>query len=329
MEKRIKINYYFRNPGPSNYSIESVFQSVIKGLGDAIEIERYHTKKPIDLNAILVKRRKADIHHITGAVNYLAFGLPGRKTILTVHDIGHYAETLKGWKKIIYKYLFWVLPLRKVKKITAISEFTKKQLIHHFNIDGNKIVVISNPVNSDFHFIPFVKSEIPTLLQIGNGRNKNIDLLLQAVQGLKVKLLLIRPPDTHLINEMKHLKIKYEFRYNLKTAELIQAYSESQIIFFASTYEGFGLPIIEGMSIGRPVITSNRSPMKEIAGDAALLVDPDDVSGLRTAIIKLIESPSLCKELVDRGFKQVQNYQLSRISKQYQDLYTEIVNDLS
>ncbi|MBX2944140.1 MAG: glycosyltransferase family 4 protein [Cyclobacteriaceae bacterium] len=323
----MKVNYYFRNPGAGNYSIENVFEAVMKGLDPAMEIKRYHTKKPVDLNSIFSKRRKADVHHITGAVNYLTFGLPGKKTILTVHDIGHYTETIKGWKKIVYKYLFWVFPLRRVKKITTISDFTKRELIKHFNIDSGKIVVIPNPVNPDFQFRPFVKSEMPIILQIGSGKNKNINLLLRAAQGLNVKLLLIRPPDPHLINEMERMGIHYEFRNNLSTAQLMEAYSESQIIFFVSTYEGFGLPIIEGMTIGRPVITSNRSPMKEVAGDAALLVDPEDVSGLRTAIIELIESPTLCKELIDRGIKQVQMYQLSRISKQYQDLYSEIAND--
>lgn len=325
----MKVNYYFRNSAPNNYSIENVFTALMKELDTSIEIERFQTKKPIDLNSIFIKRRKADIHHITGAVNYLAFGLPGKKTILTVHDIGHYTETIKGWKKIVYKYLFWVFPLRRVKRITTISDFTKRELIKHFNIDSSKIVVIPNPINPDFQFRPFAKSEIPIILQIGSGRNKNINLLLRATQGLRIKLLLIRPPDEMLINEMERLGINYEFRYNLTIAQLIEAYSESQIIFFVSTYEGFGLPIIEGMTIGRPVITSNKSPMKEVAGDAALMVDPEDVIGLRTAITKLIESPTLYKELVDRGIRQVEMYQLSRISKQYQDLYYEIANDPS
>lgn len=148
----MKVNYYFRNPGPSNYSIENVFESLIKELGGGIETECYHTKKPFDLRFLFARRGKADVHHITGAVNYLAFGLPGRKTILSVHDIGHYTETIKGWKKIVYKYLFWVLPLGKVKKITAISEFTKKQLMHHFNVDGSKIVVIPKNISRNINY---------------------------------------------------------------------------------------------------------------------------------------------------------------------------------
>jgi glycosyltransferase involved in cell wall biosynthesis len=130
-----------------------------------------------------------------------------------------------------------------------------------------------------------------------------------------------------LIDEMERLKITYEFRFNLNTSQLIDAYSESQIIFFASTYEGFGLPIIEGMSIGRPVITANRSPMKEIAGGAALLVDPDDVDGLRKAIVSLCESHSLRDNLIDLGLKNVLKYQLPAISQLYKDLYTEIANE--
>lgn len=321
----MKVNYYFRNPSPNNYSIESVFAIVIKELDAAIEIERYQTKKPIDLNSIFIKRRKADIHHITGAVNYLTFGLPGKKTILTVHDIGHYAETIKGWKKIVYKYLFWVFPLRRVKKITVISEFTKKQLMHHFNIDDSKIVVIPNPVNPSFRFTARRNNLIPVILQIGAGKNKNIETLIEAVKGLKVKLLLIRPKDEMLIWQMNNLDIQYEFRSDLTEDELIEAYAASDIVYFASTYEGFGLPILEGMAIGRPVVTSNVSPMRDIALDNSVLVDPFSINEVREGLQLLLNQPDEYAAYQERGLKHVELYKADKIANLYYELYKQVI----
>ncbi len=318
----MRVNYYFRNSVNGNYSIENVFDAVIKAMGSNLQTSSFHTRKPIDILAVLrVRKLKADVHHITGAVNYLAFGLPAKRTVITVHDIGHYTETLKGWRKFIYKFLFWVFPLRKVKAITTISAFTKEQLIKHFGISANKITVIANPVNPNFRFIPCKINVVPVILQIGAGLNKNIESLIEAVNGLKVKLLLIRQPDPVLIGRLKSAHVPFEFRYNLSEDELIQAYADSDIVYFASTYEGFGLPILEGMAIGRPVITSNISPMKDIGLESVLQVDPKDTKGISHAIQLLISNKGLYNEYQQRGLKQIELFTSERIAQQYHDLY--------
>lgn len=291
-----------------------------------IDIDSYYTHKPIDIRAIFtVSKLKADIHHITGAVNYLAFGLPGKNTVITVHDIGHYTETLKGWRKFVYKFLFWVFPLKRAKAITTISAFTKKQLIKHFGIAEDKIAVIPNPVNPHFTFIPSRGNAIQVILQIGAGSNKNIESLIDAVKGLKVKLLLIRPPDPALVELLKSAQIAFEFRHNLTENELIQAYADSDIVYFASTYEGFGLPILEGMSIGRPVITSNISPMKDIAVDNAILVNPEDKDDIRHAIQLLIKDKGIYKTYQEKGLKHIELYRVDKIAKLYDELYKSLL----
>jgi glycosyltransferase involved in cell wall biosynthesis len=89
-----------------------------------------------------------------------------------------------------------------------------------------------------------------------------------------------------------------------------------------STYEGFGLPIIEAQAIGRPVITSNIPPMDEVAGDAALKVDPYDVSAIRTAILKLCADRVLQEELILQGLENVKQYRAPDIAEKYAQLYT-------
>ena len=326
----MQINYYFRNTSSTNFSIENVFCTIINALQKACTISVYYTRSPIDFVSIFkVRNLKADVHHITGAVNYLAFGLPGKRTIITVHDIGHYTETLTGWRKVIYKYFFLVLPLRKVTAVTTISDFTKEQLIKEFNIAPTKITVIPNPVNPAFTFIAQRMNALPVILQIGAGYNKNIDKLLEAVKGLKVKLLLIRKPDNELMRKLKDNNIFFEFRSNLSEHELIQAYADSDIVYFASTYEGFGLPIIEAMALGRPVITSRISPMKEIGEDAAVIVDPLNISEIRSSIVSLIESKELYHQLVERGSVVVKKYRSEGVAMQYKLLYESLLRDVA
>lgn len=323
----MKVNYYFRNQGPGNFSIESVFATVLKGIQARAEVEQFNTRSPFDLrSAWRFRKLNADVHHITGAVNYLALGLPASRLVITVHDIGHFTETLKGFKRCIYKYLFWTLPLRRAAMITAISEFTQSELIRHFSVPPEKIVVIPNPVDPVFQPGTIEERTIRVILQIGGSKNKNVDVLISAVKGLNVKLLLVRQQDTELSQRLNAAGIDFEFRMNLSKKELLAAYQDCDILYFASTYEGFGLPILEAMAVGRPVITSNISPMKEVAGEAALLVNPNNVSEVRNAISAVMQSPELRDKLIKKGMQNVKRYQGEAIAEQYFMLYQDIVS---
>lgn len=323
----MKIFYYFRHSAPGNYSIENVFNTIISHLQSEIDIKVYKVRKPLDLiSALKFSRHTPDVYHITGAENYLAFFFPRRKTILTVHDIGHLTVTLKGWKKLLYKYLYWELPLKSARYIVSISEFTKNQLLQNFQLDANRIIVIPNPVNEIFNYRPATKKSKPIILQIGSGKNKNVDRLVEACRGLDVKLLLVRKRDDKLIEKLEASDIDYEFRTDLTLDQVYQAYIDADIVFFASTYEGFGLPIIEAMSVGRPVITSDLSPMKEIAEGAALLVDPYSAGEIRMKINELVHSPLLCDSLVQRGIVIAQRYKGASVAQEYLTVYEQLID---
>jgi glycosyltransferase involved in cell wall biosynthesis len=299
---------------------------VIGALRNYNTIQSHHTRRPIDILFIFIVRKfKADIHHITGAINYLAFGLPRDRTIITVHDIGHYTETMRGWRKAVYKQLFWRFPLTRVRHITTISDFSKEQLIKHFGIEADRITVIPNPVGSIFKFVPRPSNKVPVILQIGDSPNKNAEVLIGAVKGLNIKLLLLRPPANDLIKRLLADEIQYEFRDNLSDAELVQAYADSDIVYFASTYEGFGLPILEGMAVGRPVITSNISPMKDVAMDNAWQVDPASIVNVRDAIRSLLSDSDLYATYQKRGLRHVESFHADKIASQYHELYQRLI----
>lgn len=106
---------------------------------------------------------------------------------------------------------------------------------------------------------------------------------------------------------------------------MISLYSKADILFFASLQEGFGLPILEAQGMGLPLITSNLSPMKEVAGDGAFLVNPYNINEIRKAIQSIMNNPQLRDELTSKGYENVAKYMIENVAKQYEELYDSIV----
>jgi glycosyltransferase involved in cell wall biosynthesis len=315
-----------REKRSGNYSIEQIFEAIRDELVQKIDIKVFQQNKTFDIKAIIfAKSRAGDINHITGDCNLLIYGLIFSKTILTIHDIGHYELSLKGIKKAIYGYLWFKLPFKFATKITTISEFTKEKLISRFGVNPSKIDLIYNPVSPLFFFhIKHFNIENPIILQIGSSKNKNVERLIEAVEGLSCSLCLVRNNDEKLINLLNEKKIKYTWHCNVDKKSLVELYIQADIVYFASTYEGFGMPIIEAQAIGRPVITSNIQPMIDVSGNAALLVNPLDVFSIRQAIKSLIKNRNLMISLVEKGKLNVQKYSISAIANQYLTIYKSL-----
>ena len=119
-------------------------------------------------------------------------------------------------------------------------------------------------------------------------------------------------------------KINYSDVFSISPEQLVDEYRNASVILFPSTYEGFGLPVIEGFQAERTVITSDISPMKEVAGDAALLVDPYSVASIREAVINLLSNHQRQMELVEAGKEKVVNYQPAFIAGLYQNLWRKL-----
>jgi len=322
----MKINYYFRSRDKRNNSFENIFQAVIDRLPADFEVKQIAAQRAVDWRTTLAARKEvADVHHITGAVNYLAMGLPGEKSILTVHDIGFYENqknsTLKRWA---YGLVWFKLPLKRVRVITVVSEFTRQKLIDVFNVPEKKVRVIHNPVLP--HFLPQplrLPGEILNILHIGSGDHKNLRGLLLACRELPVHIIkvgILSEAERQLI---KTLGTSVEEHTGIANEKVAALYGRADVLYFASLYEGFGMPIVEAQVTGRPVITSNFGAMKEVAKDGAILVDPLKHDEIRGAIVRLSRDSNYYQQVSERGRLNAQQYSLDHTVSSYVALYRE------
>lgn len=323
----MKITFFFRKPNPHFYSIEGLFKEIQQGFNDKIKYENLYSPhstsgiKSVILNGLFARKNQGAINHITGDIHYVALFLNKKNTILTIHDLVNLNIPF-GIKKVIFKLLWFTLPVKNVRFITVISESTKKELLEKVKVDERMIKVIPDCVSPDFKFSPFEFNKIcPAILHIGTKPNKNLPNLIKALSGINCKLVILGKLKEEHVELLKDHKIKYENCFNISQEELVKLYERVDMLSFVSTYEGFGLPVVEAQATGRPVITSNISSMPEVAGDGALLVDPFNVKEIRDGILKIINEHNLRETLITKGFQNVKRFKPDSIAKMYYELY--------
>jgi glycosyltransferase involved in cell wall biosynthesis len=228
--------------------------------------------------------------------------------------------------KRIYLRLFWFwLPAFFVKKITVISEFTKDELTKIIPYAKHKISVIPNPISETLKFSPKDHpNKKPVILCIGTKENKNLLRSIEALSGIDCQLHIIGQLNDDQKNLLEDRSINYYNSFNVSDEDIVQAYKTCDVLCFPSTYEGFGLPIIEAQAIGRPVITSDLGAMKEVAKDSACLVNPYDVQSIRDGLLRIISNANYYNELVELGRENIKSYQPAVITEKYLNIYKEL-----
>lgn len=323
----MKIVLIYRSRHKGGYSIEELFHTIAGELRKHVEVVEYETGARRDMlrDVWRLRKMRGDIYHVTGGINYFVLLLPHKKTVLTIHDTGHYLFGLRGFKRWIYKWLWLLWPIRAARAVTAISEKTRDDFVRHFCISGDRIEIIENCYSALFK--PVYRSfnnTCPVILQVGTSSHKNVPRLVEALKGVRCQLVLIGQLGAALRQQLIECGIDYVNRINLTHEDLCRQYADCDIVSFISLYEGFGMPIIEAQASGRPLITANVSPMREVAGDGACLVDPLNVSHIREGIIRIIDDSDYRNQLVERGLRNVSRYSSAIISGQYLDLYKRI-----
>lgn len=316
----------FRKKLAEFHSIENVFHVLLPFLKLKVLELPYESKGLSNRinNIRYLIRQKAQLIHISGHDHYLLW-VPFQKAILTIHDI----EALKrksGIKKWLFQKLWFDWPIRNAKLVTTISEFSKKEILSLGNYK-TPIQVIHNPLTLPLSYKPKGFNVFkPRILHVGTKKNKNLSRLIQALSDIDCELIIIGSESEDLKAALKAHSIDFSLKSNLSNEEMIAEYKACDLLAFVSTYEGFGLPILEAQAAGRAVITSNVTSMPEVAGEGAILVDPYSVEAIRNGIQRLIEDEKLRTNLIQKGLENVKRFDAEEIARQYQELYDAIDN---
>jgi glycosyltransferase involved in cell wall biosynthesis len=330
--KKIKVRFFQRKPRKGfSFSLEYIFEDVRRLLADKINAEvkicrcyndGYYTKIVNILEAAF--RQSRHVNHITGEVHFLDLLMRKKTVVLTILDCGM-MERKTGISKKIVQWLYLRAPVKRATYITAISEVTKQEVIEYTGCEPDKIKVI--PVAVSPLYQPVAKKfngQKPVILHIGTGYNKNLLRLIEALDGINCHLTIVgKLSEEHQAALKKH-QVEFSNEYNISNERLYEKYIESDILAFISTFEGFGMPIVEANAVERVVITSNISSMPEVAADAALLVNPFEVQEIRTGILKLINDESYRSQLLANGRVNKLRFDPQLIANQYFDIYCQV-----
>lgn len=293
------------------------------------------------ISAYLLKEG-LDLYHVPAGSVPLTYR---KKVIYTVHDLAIYKNPDWFPSQILSRHLLTPQSLKAANHIIAVSKSTKKDLKDLFNIQGKKVDVVYE--GADVTKVPLKrkkgerieKSHLPKqyILFIGTLEpRKNLSVLLRAYKKMiqssptlsKVPVVIAgHKGHKHemVFNEVTDLGLsKQQFRYlgYVTHNEKIELYQHATTFVFPSLYEGFGIPVLEAMSLGVPVICSNVSSLPEITGkDGALLVDPENEQGFADAMRDIITNNALREKVAANGKKRAEQFSWERAAQETVAVY--------
>lgn len=265
------------------------------------------------------------------------------KSVITVHDLAFllFPDFLTRPSARYYSRVD--IAARKADHIIAVSESTKRDTIRLLGVPPEKITVIPEAAHPIFTPIPNEEAlervraryKLPRnfILFVGTIEpRKNLPTLIRAFHRMRDNyktdaVLVIAGHRGWLVEEVDqtleetNLGEAVRFLGGVPNEELVYLYNAARVFAFPSRYEGFGLPPLEAMACGTPVVTANVSSLPEVVGDAALLVNPEDVDGLAVAMWRLLSEENLRRELRAKGIKRAQIFSWERAARATREVY--------
>ncbi|HBM2917656.1 TPA: glycosyltransferase family 4 protein [Klebsiella michiganensis] len=240
-----------------------------------------------------------------------------RRCVITIHDLNHIDLS---YNSSILKKIYYKVVLKRACKhcalIFTVSDFSKKRIVEWSGVRADKIIVVGNGVSEEFSqdCIPHSPG-YKYIFIVGNRKeHKNeeraILAFIHAQIDQDVKLVFSGDPSEKLIELAKihNAESRVIFSGRLSNNKLAEYYKGAEFLLFPSLYEGFGLPVIESMACGTPVITSDNTSLGEVAGDAAYLIDPYDQAQITKAIEELYFNNDLRAVLQKKGLERTKLY---------------------
>ncbi|MBM7558082.1 glycosyltransferase involved in cell wall biosynthesis [Halanaerobacter jeridensis] len=270
------------------------------------------------------------------------------KIVLTIHDITPllFSEDYSKMAIMYMKSMIWLAKFRANKVIT-VSKNTKQDLIDKFNFKEEKIKVTHIAIDDfyeqidDVQALNTIKNKYNTgeeyLLYVGNIKPyKNISRLLKALAKVKkynkdIKLIIVGKRDDGYdevfdIMEEHNLEDNVSFTGFVSNEDLLLLYNAATAFVFPSLYEGFGLPPVEAMACGTPVVATNTSAVPEVVDDAAVKFNPYDVNEMAKSIIDVLDNKKLQQKLSKNGLKRAEKFSWKKTAKETLEVYKEVLN---
>ena len=298
---------------------------------------------PID-----VRRERLDLFH---APHYVLPPLTPGRLVVTIHDCIHlmFPQYLPGRMSHAYARLSMWAAVRRSKRILTVSETSKRDILRFFDVPPDKITVIYNAIDEHFavpptdeqimHVRERYQLEDQFVLYVGNVKpHKNLERLIEAFSRVRrsgfdhLKLLIIGDEISKhqaLRRAVHRLMLHKYVRFLgfVPDETLAVLYRLAAVFVFPSLYEGFGLPPLEAMASGTPVVTSNVSSLPEVVGDAAVLVDPYDSQAIADGIASVLTDASLRAQLREKGLARARRYSWEASVTRVREIYGQVVDE--
>jgi glycosyltransferase involved in cell wall biosynthesis len=306
--------------------------------------KNYSLREQIHVPWVL-RREKPDLFH---APHYVLPPAVACRSVVTIHDCIHLMFPQYLPNRAAYAYArgsMWSAA-RKADRILTVSEASKRDILHFFNVPPEKVVVVPNAIDERFLVQPpdielqrvreRYQLQHGFILYTGNIKpHKNLVRLIEAFSQIRLgpfqelKLLIIGdeisklPALRRAVHELK-LHKHVRFLGYIPDETLAVLYRSAEVFVFPSLYEGFGLPPLEAMASGTPVVTSNTSSLPEVTGGAAVLVDPYDVESIVDGVRRVLTDPSLAAELRRKGPLRAREFSWARSVARTKELYEAV-----
>jgi glycosyltransferase involved in cell wall biosynthesis len=328
-------------------------ENLLQGLAEVDKENEYIVFKKIPfppfsfgeqfLFPLILRKKKIDLFHSPHFLNPL---MGVKKLVLTVHDLIplHFPQYF-SLRERFYFYQVLKRGIKRAGKIITVSQHTKRDVLNNFKVEEEKVKVIPNAVSKMFHPIDSPEKiekfkekhsiDKPYILYVGNRKShKNLEKLFQAFGLLREKtkeshILVIASlsPRTGKPPAQQNLpNSSIKFLENISDEDLPLLYNGAEVFAFPSLYEGFGLPPVEAMACGTPVITSNTTSLPEVVGEAAITVDPRNSEEMARGIWKILENRQLRSSLVEKGLARVKLFSVNRLAKETFRVYKEVAS---
>jgi len=295
---------------------------------------------------LALRRERACLFH---APHYVLPLLTPCRSVVTIHDCIHLRFPQYLPNRLGYAYArgsMWVAAHRSARVLT-VSEASKRDILDYFRIPESKVTVIHNAIDERFHEEPPADEVVrvseryqlkdPFILYAGNIKpHKNLERLIEAFHIIRrgdleqVKLLIIGDEISkyaRLRRTVHRYKLHKHVRFFgfVPDATLAILYRLARVFVFPSLYEGFGLPPLEAMASGTPVITSNVSSLPEVVGDAAMLIDPYEPEAIAGAMRRVLVDDRLRDDMRERGLARAREFSWGRSVQRVRDIYADVL----